>query len=172
MAWALTHEPERHRVRRQRCPRCPHGVPLHSASMPGPVIWPLWRARRAYAKGWMRCGRPVAVRPRKRRPGRRDAARARASDHSAHVEGHSAIPDDARSDWIVEALAAVADEVSEASAEHYEAGPAVEDGVLRIWFGVVPAKSPPRGWRELVAELAPIELAEIRRRTARACSRS
>jgi hypothetical protein len=50
--------------------------------------------------------------------------------------------DDALSGILIEALGAVADEASEASADHHECDAALEDQVLRIWFGVVPPKMP------------------------------
>jgi hypothetical protein len=69
--------------------------------------------------------------------------------------------DEALADAVNEALEGVADEASEASTDHYESDAAVEGDRLRIWFGVVPAKTPPSRWRDVVFELAPIPLDQI-----------
>ena len=66
-------------------------------------------------------------------------------------------------DAVVEALDDVADEASEASADHHECDAAVEGDRLRIWFGTVPPGTPQihPPWREVVVELAPIPLDQI-----------
>jgi hypothetical protein len=69
--------------------------------------------------------------------------------------------DDHIAQAVDEALMGVADEASEASADHYESESAVEGDQLRIWFGVVPARTPPGRWRDIVSELSPIPLDEI-----------
>jgi hypothetical protein len=60
-----------------------------------------------------------------------------------------------------EALQAVTDEASEASADRYESDASVENGRLRIWFGVVPSGRSPGRWRDIVAELDSIPLSQI-----------
>jgi hypothetical protein len=55
-----------------------------------------------------------------------------------------AFADEALADAVNEVLQGVADEASEASADHYESEATVEGDRLRIWFGVVPAKIPPQ----------------------------
>jgi hypothetical protein len=77
------------------------------------------------------------------------------------VEHERLFTDDALSDAVIQALNAVADEASETSTDHHECDAAVEDGELRIWFGVVPPKTPSGPWRAVVAELTPIPLDEI-----------
>lgn len=63
---------------------------------------------------------------------------------------------------ISDALRNLADEFCEETHDYYESDVAIEDGAIRIWFGLVPPGSPEGPWREVVPELAPISLSSLR----------
>ncbi len=64
--------------------------------------------------------------------------------------------------WVVtQALSDVADEASEETHDRYESEAAIAEGAVRIWFGLVPPRSPDGPWRDVVPELEPIPLAAI-----------
>jgi hypothetical protein len=64
--------------------------------------------------------------------------------------------------WMVsDALSGIADEASEETHDYYESDAEIEDGAIRIWFGLVPPGSPEGPWREVVPELAPIPLSTV-----------
>ena len=64
---------------------------------------------------------------------------------------------------VSDALRDLSDEISEETHDNHESEVAIEDGAIRIWFGLVPPGSPEGSWRDVVPELEPILLTAVRR---------
>jgi hypothetical protein len=56
------------------------------------------------------------------------------------------------------ALRDIADEACEETHDYYQSDAEIENGTIRIWFGIVPHGSPEGPWRDVVPELQPMPL--------------
>jgi hypothetical protein len=63
---------------------------------------------------------------------------------------------------LAELLDQLSDEASEETTEPYTADCRVDGDRLRLWFGRVPAGIPEHRWREVIPELEPIALSDVR----------
>jgi hypothetical protein len=75
-------------------------------------------------------------------------------DYNAQLGGI----EDSLEDPIGNALGQIVDEACEATADRFESDFAFGDGVLRLWFGLVPPARPATEWRKILPELPPIPL--------------